>query len=247
MGKNELLLLSDFIYQLQTAPNLSMVKSICLQRLKLIIPFSYGSILMAEKAGDYLKLADPCCYPPSFEKAERQYLKLESIDHTDWFIQASESMVIRESDLLKDRQRLNSPIYQQFYLNYNIYDTLQMCIAWDRQIIANLTLYRTQEDGLFTNDDLFWLQMLKKHIQYAFHIHTQSGKEQEKTASLPRLASTYRLTRREADVLRLVFEEYANPEIALRLQISEYTLQKHLQNIYRKLQISARWELLKFR
>lgn len=247
MEKNELLLLSDFIYRLQTAGNLAMVKSICLQQLKLIIPFTYGSILMAEKDGDYLKLTNPCCNPPSFEKAEREYLKLESIDHTDWFIQASESMVIRESDLLKDRQRLNSPIYQKFYLKYNIYDTLQMSIAWDGQIMANLTLYRTREDGLFTNDDLFWLQTLKKHIQYAFHVHTRAKTEQQKTESLPRLISAYHLTRRETDVLRLIFEEYSNPEIAARLQISEHTLQKHLQNIYRKFQISARWELLKFR
>lgn len=55
------------------------------------------------------------------------------------------------------------------------------------------------------------------------------------------------MTRKEAEVVELIFEEYANPEIARRLQITEHTLQKHLQNIYRKLQISARWELLKFR
>ena len=64
-----------------------------------------------EKTDGTLHLADPCCFPASFEKTEREYMKLESIDHTDWFIHASESMVIRESDLLKDHQRLNSPIY----------------------------------------------------------------------------------------------------------------------------------------
>lgn len=247
MEKNELLLLSDFIYQLQTAENLSMVKTICLQRLKLLIPFSYGSIFMVEKTDGTLHLADPCCFPASFEKTEREYMKLESIDHTDWFIHASESMVIRESDLLKDHQRLNSPIYQKFYNHYNIYDTLQMSIAWGNKILAVLTLYRTKDDGLFKNDDVFWLQTLKKHIQYAFYVHTLKKKDEKKTDSLPQLISLYHLTRKEAEVVELIFEDYANPEIARRLQITEHTLQKHLQNIYRKLQISARWELLKFR
>ena len=92
-------------------------------------------------------------------------MKLESIDHPDWFIHASESMVIRESDLLKDHQRLNSPIYQRFYNRYNIYDTLQMSIAWGNKILAVLTLYRTKDDGLFKNDDVFWLQTLKKRTK----------------------------------------------------------------------------------
>lgn len=200
-----------------------------------------------EKTDGTLHLADPCSFPASFEKTEREYMKLESIDHTDWFIHASESMVIRESDLLKDHQRLNSPIYQRFYNRYNIYDTLQMSIAWGNKILAVLTLYRTKDDGLFKNDDVFWLQTLKKHIQYAFYVHTLKKKDEKKTDSLPQLISLYHLTRKEAEVVELIFEEYANPEIARRLQITEHTLQKHLQNIYRKLQISARWELLKFR
>lgn len=247
MDKNELLLLSDFIYQLQTAENLAVVRTICLQRMQLVIPFSYGSIFMVEHTNGSLSLTDPCCYPPSFEKTEREYLKLESIDHTDWFIHASESMVIRESDLLKDRQRLSSPIYQKLYLHYNIYDTLQMSIAWGNEVMAVLTLYRTREDGLFTGDDLFWMQTLKKHIQYAFYVHTLEKRDREKTDAVPQLVDVYHLTRRETDVLEMVFEEYGNPEIAQRLRITEHTLQKHLQNIYRKFQVSARWELLKFR
>ena len=79
------------------------------------------------------------------------------------------------------------------------------------------------------------------------NFETIAVKDEKKTDSLPQLISLYHLTRKEAEVVELIFEEYANPEIARRLQITEHTLQKHLQNIYRKLQISARWELLKFR
>ena len=122
-----------------------------------------------------------------------------------------------------------------------------MSIAWGNQILAVLTLYRTKDDGVFKNDDVFWLQTLKKHIQYAFYVHTLKKAEAKKTDSLPQLVSLYQLTRKETEVVELVFEEYANPEIARRLQITEHTLQKHLQNIYRKMQVSARWELLKFR
>ena len=160
----------------------SVLQSFSMIRWKPKVPLEACKV---EKTDGTLHLADPCCFPASFEKTEREYMKLESIDHTDWFIHASESMVIRESDLLKDHQRLNSPIYQRFYNRYNIYDTLQMSIAWGNKILAVLTLYRTKDDGLFKNDDVFWLQTLKKHIQYAFYVHTLKKKDEKKTDSLP--------------------------------------------------------------
>ena len=52
--------------------------------------------------------------------------------------------------------------------------------------------------------------------------------------------STGILTRREIEILRLVPEGYTNRQIALYLFISEETVKKHLQNIFRKLNVSNR-------
>ena len=51
------------------------------------------------------------------------------------------------------------------------------------------------------------------------------------------------LTGRELEVARLVVDRRTNPEIAEALFLSEKTVETHLRNIFRKLQVSSRVEV----
>jgi DNA-binding NarL/FixJ family response regulator len=54
------------------------------------------------------------------------------------------------------------------------------------------------------------------------------------------------LTERETEILRYVAKGYAYRDIADRLVISVRTVQNHVQNILRKLQLGSRYELMRF-
>ncbi|MBD5522315.1 MAG: response regulator transcription factor [Lachnospiraceae bacterium] len=54
------------------------------------------------------------------------------------------------------------------------------------------------------------------------------------------------LTNREAELALLICKGLSNAEIAAELCISETTVKKHISNIFEKLQISKREEILKF-
>lgn len=54
------------------------------------------------------------------------------------------------------------------------------------------------------------------------------------------------LTPRELDIVRMVIHGLRNKEVAKRLYISEGTVKIHLHNIYDKLHVSSRLELLRY-
>lgn len=52
------------------------------------------------------------------------------------------------------------------------------------------------------------------------------------------------ITHREAEVLHLVWQGKSTREVAVSLHISTATVQKHLKNIYRKLEVHNKIEAL---
>lgn len=68
--------------------------------------------------------------------------------------------------------------------------------------------------------------------------------EAEQAESLDVIAENHRLTVRECDVMKLMYEGYNNPEIAEELYISRNTVKKHIQSIYEKMGVSNRMELV---
>jgi DNA-binding NarL/FixJ family response regulator len=51
------------------------------------------------------------------------------------------------------------------------------------------------------------------------------------------------LTARELEVAQLVVDRRTNPEIAAQLFLSNKTIESHLRNIFRKMNVSSRVEL----
>ena len=51
------------------------------------------------------------------------------------------------------------------------------------------------------------------------------------------------LSRRERDVARLVVDRRTNPEIAAELFLSVKTVESHMRNMFRKLDVSSRAQL----
>jgi DNA-binding NarL/FixJ family response regulator len=80
----------------------------------------------------------------------------------------------------------------------------------------------------FSERDRALLTLLRPHLQQA-----SIDAERRRRATPP-------LTPRQWELLRLVATGRTNTQVARRLGVSEGTVRKHLENIYRQLQVSSR-------
>jgi len=62
--------------------------------------------------------------------------------------------------------------------------------------------------------------------------------------SLDEIAERFKLTKREKELVQLVYQGHTNPEISELLNISTGTVKRHTQNIYRKMEVKNRFELI---
>jgi len=91
------------------------------------------------------------------------------------------------------------------------------------------------------------MNILSHHLNRLFYrALTRENPESRRAEKIEGFQKKYALTRRECEILQKLFDGTSDNQIATALSISPGTLKKHLQHIYRKLGISARWDLLKF-
>lgn len=249
MEKNTFLIYNDIVHSLYSCKNIMELRDGPLYRLRMLIPYSYASILLADTSADAEKVYqdEPYCIPASFTEAETEYIKHSEEDPLLWVTGGQESTLVRESDLVEEESRLHSPLYLRCYKKFNIFDTLQFSIVYNQKFLGVLTLFRTRVDGCFTEEDMFYLRSFGMHLNLAMYHILENPVDENRQDNLTSLAGQFDLTNRETEILSLIFEFKTNIEIAEELDLRENTVQKHNQNIFRKMNVSSKWELLRYR
>ncbi|WP_410673651.1 response regulator transcription factor [Amycolatopsis sp. cmx-4-68] len=140
------------------------------------------------------------------------------------------------SDLADRRTLRGLPLYTDFYRPRGTVDQLLCVVQVDHRHGRVLTLSRSRPG--FAARDRELVDLLAPHLAQAF-----AREEQPPVGAAPRVA-TELLTAREREVAGLVARAATDREIARRLGISPRTVQKHLQQSYRKLGLTSRAELM---
>ena len=227
--KNVFLILNNVVCELYRCQTYAELGQFFLPVLRMLIPFRYASIMRRENT------------------TEQNYMRFADDDYTGWLNCCRESTLFRESDLVGEQQRLCSTIYQKCYQKFHVYDSLQYGIVFNGRPLGALSLFRHREDGPFTSYDLFLLSSVGIHLNQhmsslldkMYHRETVSGYD------LSAVAKKYKLTGREVQLIEQLTRFRDNREIAEAMQVRDSTLQKHFQNIFRKLDVSSRWEIMR--
>ncbi len=124
--------------------------------------------------------------------------------------------------------------YKEVFLRENCYeDEMAMYLKADDKLVAAIGFLRKSGERLFNEKDVLKLMYLKRNIENMYSLHQYAQP-----------SILFEMTEREREVLNLVFKGLKNIEIAQKLFVSENTIKKHLQNLYRKFQVTNRTQLL---
>lgn len=169
---------------------------------------------------------DDCIDADALEAAYRSHYWESTCSYADRT--GDIASVVMFSDFHSERDRRNSPMYAEFGRPLGIEHEVIVCFAAGGPRRTLRLLFSRGEGPAFTERDRAVLTLLRPHLQRMFT-----------TAMHPR-ARAADLTARQREIMSYVAAGDSNRLIGRRLQVSEGTVRKHLENIFERLQVTSR-------
>lgn len=200
-----------------------------------------------------VKLVDPVVVSRFSKEFNRKFMKeydmyFGQIDYVKWIFSSHESTVYRESDLINNEIRTKSPFYQDYLLPSGLINVSGLSIVEQGVCIGAITLYRTGKKGDFTDKDIYILKQLMPHLRIKLALEYEAVKFniEKSNSSFYRLIREYNLSRREIEITELLCNGKSNFEISNELLISVNTVKKHISNIFCKMEVDSRSQLINY-
>lgn len=226
-------------------------RSVFLKELRELVYFDLADFCLSNADTKAVSLIDPVVvsrYSKQFEenftfKYEREF---EQIDYTKWIFSNSESIVFRESDMIKEELRKKSAYYMEYLKPLNLIHVAGISIASNGIRFGAANLYRNEQTGDFSKRDIYILEQFLPHLKQRFLNKTTDLEEKKDKfdATYKVLSGRYDLSKREIDVVKLVCIGKSNLEISEALFITPNTVKKHMTKILLKFKVANRVQLL---
>ncbi|AWE07728.1 hypothetical protein DCE79_10175 [Lysinibacillus sp. 2017] len=133
-------------------------------------------------------------------------------------------------DVVTKEQYEESEYFKRFMLKYGFYDEMVITLKHDEQIIGAIGVVSKENSNQFTWHDVLRFNYLSQIISSVL-LHCNEE-------------TKFPLTSREMEIIELVKIGCTNSHIGEELYISINTVKKHLNNIFQKLSVTNRVELL---
>ncbi len=235
LDNNDFMILNNIIYKIHTNGDFFAMRREFLEQMKMVMDFDSADFYLAKGDGSTTlgnKVAYNC--PSDVSKI------FEAQDYSQGILSTGRSMVYRESDILSEEKRIATEYYQNVYKPNNWHYALQLILGRKGKFLGAVTFYRHTGQSDFRYDDVFLMEIIKDHM--AHRLFTQLSEDEKITVADATIQ--FSLTKRETQILELLLTHHDNQAICGACVISNNTLKKHILNIYRKLDVKSRPQLL---
>ncbi|KJS16468.1 MAG: hypothetical protein VR69_08895 [Peptococcaceae bacterium BRH_c4b] len=241
----------DLVAAIGAIPDIDEVRRVTLEMLRKLIWFDHGNFFLNDPMtglvqGNPVLLDTP---RESLEPYQRYYFHIDEVHQS---YSASGRLVARSTDLLAyEIWTKQSEYYNDFLRTYSTHYLLGFDLKEGQAVFGGLCLHRHKSTGDFSPEDVYLLQLVYPHLlnRLQWHHALEASRRklwmpQTQQAHIASASPFVPLTTRERDIVKLVISGAANLEIAARLDISVNTVKMHLQNVFNKLGIKRRSQLL---
>lgn len=212
-----------------------------LERLKTIIPHLASMFDLCRTSEGRVECFGPEALGFSASALEEYYRTYASQDYTAWGFTSDRAIVYRDLDVIAPALRDNTSIYREWMEPQGLYYGMGCTIVQDGVIYGTVTLFRSRDEGDFSQEEVAMLAEVGRHLGVHFALLWPHGfTAADEGSALEQLAREHGITGRERDVLGLMASGATNQDIARTLFISESTVKKHVNALYRKLGVQNR-------
>lgn len=237
---NDWLILNSIIYEIYTTADFDGMRKKFLEQMKMLIDFDSADFyLVAMDGADWLRA------PVTYHCDEGLADIYNTMEAGRAVMHSGKCIVYRETDMLSDESRVQTEYYKKVYKPNNWHYSLKMILAYEKESLGVVTLYRNIGKNDFSHEEVFLVDTLKEHMAYRLWKQKQSRLQFGEKLTVSAATEKFGLTRQEHNILQLLMEGKDNNFICDYLSISINTLKKHILNIYRKLGIRNRVQLFK--
>lgn len=244
--QNELTILNKAIYMIYNEKDYKNMRTTLLELIQLIIPGIFSTYYLTSKTGPHV-FTDPVGLNVPYKNLEEYIEKYEDKDYTRFFFLQNSTHVYRERDVINTDTISNTEYYKNIYLPMKISDSLQMSICNNGKLLGIITVYRTNGQT-FSDKEVFMAKLISEHLEVRTKCELAKEKiskqSENRDYKFNSFISKYNISKREGEVLKLLFFGELPENICTNLNMSPHTLKKHLSNIYLKLGIHSNRELM---
>lgn len=242
--KREAQLISKILYKVFSISDELQMRRAVLELIPNLVWCNKASFYLGASQKEYF-IDRPVGYHMD-EKLLNQYLDYDHrCDYMNGIFINSETEVYRETDYFTEEVRTGTSYFRELLEPNDMYYSVQISLYYSDIFLGVISLFRGKGEEDFSDHELFLLTLIKDHLALRLHQDYIKVGNGAVSNSMQKYIQIYGLTVREADVVRLIFEGMTNDQMAEALSISHYTIQKHISNIYKKLNINSKSQLFR--
>jgi DNA-binding CsgD family transcriptional regulator len=239
--------MNEIIREINQHFDTKIVRLKFLEMLKSIIEYDFGIFDLSKiKNGEFDCLYDPVMLSKYGRQFEENFIskydnEFCNSSYTSWIYYEKRPIVYRETDVVSEEFRERSNFFKNYLEPVGLTYSCGCNIVYDNINLGAVSLYRSNENGDFDDRELYILEQLQPHL---INKLSQSAEIVKEFDARTRIVNQYCLTEREMEIIELVYEGYGNQDIGEDLCISVNTVKKHLSNIFGKMELKSRSQLI---